>query len=123
MIEVYSENIEVGANSAVPFQNVALKKGCSAVLSGTGTINLNKCGVYLVSVDATAGTSTTIQLYKNGIAQPQAQATGTAISFSTLVQVNENNSCCPCDSATALQVINTTAGTFTNINCCVTKVC
>ena len=123
MLEAYSTDITVAADAVVPFNNVTVEKGCTAILSAPGTINLNKCGVYLVSVDATAEASTTIQLYKNGIAQPQAQATGTAISFSTLVQVNENNSCCPCDSATALQVINTTAGTFTNINCCVTKVC
>lgn len=121
MLEVYSNNIEVGANTSVPFNNVSLKKGCTAELSGTSTINLNKCGVYKVSCNASAETNTTIQLYKDGIAQPQAQSTGGNPSFITLVQVDDNNSCCPCSSATSLQIMNTTATTFSNIAVVVTK--
>lgn len=123
MLEVYSTEVEVAADSAVPFQNVSLKKGCTAELSGSNTITLNKCGVYMVSCDASAEASTTLQLYKNGIAQPQAQSTGTTPSFVTLVQVSDNNSCCPCASGVSLQVINTTATTLTNVNAVVTKVC
>ena len=123
MLEVYSNNIEIGANTVVPFDNVSLKKGCTATLSGTSTIDLNKCGVYMVSCSASAEASTTIQLYKNGIAQPQAQSTGTTPSFTTLVQVADNNSCCPCSSATSLQVMNSTATTLSNIDVVVTKVC
>lgn len=123
MLEVYSIEVEVAADSAVPFQNVSLKKGCTAELSGTNTITLNKCGVYMVSCDASAEASTTLQLYKNGIAQPQAQSTGTTPSFVTLVQVSDNNSCCPCASGVSLQVMNTTATTLTNVNVVVTKVC
>lgn len=122
MLEAYSLNIDVAANTAIPFQNVSLKKGCTAELSGTNTITLNKCGVYMVAVDATASVATTIQLYKDGIAQPQAQSTGTALSFVTLVQVPENNSCCPCSSGTTLQIINETAATYDNVNIVVTKV-
>ena len=122
MLEVYSTNVEVAAETAIPFQNVSLKKGCTAELSGTSTIKLNKCGVYMVSCDASAEASTTIQLYKDGVAQPQAQSTGITPSFVTLVQVPENNSNCPCASAVSLQVVNTTATTFTDCNAVITKV-
>lgn len=123
MLEVYGLNVNAGENSPVEFNNVSLRKGCTATLSGNSTINLNKCGVYMVSVDASSTTTPTIQLYKNGVAQPQAQSTGGASSFVTLVQVDENNSCCACTSPTSLQIVNTgAAATFTNINCCVTKV-
>jgi hypothetical protein len=122
MIEIYSTDIDVATNTAIPFQNVSLKKGCTAELSGTSTIKLNKCGVYMVSVDASASASTTIQLYKDGVAQAQAQATGITLSFNTLVQVTENNGCCACASPVSLQIINETAATFTDINVCVTKI-
>ena len=122
MLEVYSTDIDVAANTAIPFQNVSLKKGCTAELAGTNTITLNKCGVYMVSFDGSAEASTTVELYKNGVAQPQAQSTGITPSFETLVQVPENNSCCPCTSGVSLQIVNTTATTFTNANVVVTKV-
>lgn len=124
MLEVYSLNVEVAADSAVPFNNVSLKKGCTATLSGNATINLNKCGVYMVSCDGSAEATTTIQLYKNGVAQPQAQSTGGTPAFVTLVQVDEDNSCCACASPTTLQVVNVgaAAATFTDINVCITKV-
>lgn len=122
MLEAYSENVTVTANSAIPFQNVSIKKGCTAELSGTSTVELNRCGVYMVSVDASAETSTTIQLFKNGVAQPQAQSTGTSLCFVTLVQVPENNSCCPCTAPVSLQVVNTTATTFTDCNVVITKI-
>ena len=121
MLEAYSTNVEVGADAPIPFQNVTLKKGCTAELSGAGTIQLNKCGIYMVSVDSTAGASTTIQLYKDGIAQPQAQSTGTTLGFSTLVQVQNNNCGCACSSPTTLQFINETAATFDSCNIVVTK--
>ena len=123
MLEVYSINVNAGANAPVPFNNTSLKKGCSATISGVNTIELNKCGVYKISVDASAEASTTLQLYKNGVAQEQAQSTGSSPSFTTLVQVSENNSNCPCNSATIIQVMNTVATTLTNVNCCITKVC
>lgn len=122
MLEAYSLNVAVAADTPVPFQNVSLKKGCTAELAGTNTIRLNKCGVYMVAVDASTAATTTIQLYKDGIAQPQAQSTGVTPSFTTLVQVTENNSCCPCATGTTLQVVNTNATTFTNANITITKV-
>lgn len=122
MLEVYSTNIDATADTAISFQNVSLKKGCTAELSGANTIKLNKCGVYMVACDASAEASTTIQLYKDGVAVPQAQGTGLNPSFTTLVQVADDNSCCPCASAVSLQVMNTTAATFTNVNVSITKV-
>lgn len=123
MIQVYSTNITVAANTAIPLNNVAFKKGCTAELNGTSTISLNKCGVYMVSFDASSATSTTVQLFVNGVAQPQAQATGTNPSFVTLVSVGENNTCCPCSAPTVIQFMNTGAeATFTDFNVVVTKV-
>ena len=121
MLEAYSLNTEVGATSPITFSNVSLKKGCTAVLSGASSVELNKCGVYMVSFDGVAGTSTTVQLYKNGVAQPQAQSTGTTLGFETLVQVSENNCGCPCSSPTTLQFMNETAATFDVANVVVTK--
>ena len=122
MLEVYSTDVAVAANTAIPFQNVSLKKGCTAELSGTSSIELNKCGVYMVAVDASTEDAVTIQLYKNGVAQSQAQSTGVNPTFTSLVQVPDNNSCCPCTSGVTLQVISDTATTFTNANCVVTKI-
>jgi len=137
MIEVYSNNIEVTEGAAIPFNNVTIKKGCTAELSAPATIQLNKCGVYMVSCDATAvnegeaSETLGIQLTKNGLPQPQAQASATgetgdtvALGFTTLVQVAENNTCCCCTSPTTIQVLNSGAdATLTNINVSVTKIC
>ena len=122
MLEIYSENVTVVANEAVPFNNVSLEKGCTAQLSGASNIQLNKCGVYMVSVDASAEDPVTLQLYKNGVAQPQAQSTGDAPAFVTLVQVDKNNTCCACSSPVSLQIISADAGTLTNVNCVITKI-
>lgn len=123
MLEVYSLNQTVESLTPIPFTNVTLKKGCTAELSGTTTIQLNKCGVYMIAVDTSSATATTIELYKNGVAQEQAQSTGTTPNFTTLVQVSENNTCCPCSSPTTIQILNATdaEATFTNANVVVTK--
>ncbi len=52
MLQDYSDNIEVAANTAYTFNNVVLDKGCGENLSGPSTINLNQRGVYLVEMDA-----------------------------------------------------------------------
>ena len=124
MVEAYSLNVEVAADSAIPFNNEFIEKGCTATLTSPGTINLNKCGVYMVSVDASSATAASIQLFKNGVAQAQAQSTGTSPSFLTLVQVDKNNSCCACTSPVTLQVknIGSASATFTDVNVVVTKV-
>ena len=122
MLEAYSLNVAVSANSNVPFNSTSLQKGCTVTRTAPDTFVLNKCGVYMVSVDASAAASTTLQLYKDGVAQAQAQSTGLNPSFVTLVQVGKNNSCCPCASGTTLQVRNTVEGTLTDANIAITKV-
>ena len=122
MLEAYSIDVDVVAGAVVPFQNVSLQKGCTAELSGVGTIKLNKCGVYMVECNASSSVSTTLQLYKDGVAVPQAQSTGVNPAFTTLVQVNKNNSCCPCAEGVSLQVINAVEATLSDANICITKI-
>lgn len=128
MLQAYSNNITFADGAAVPLNNIAIQKGCTAVLGAPATIELNKAGVYMVSCDvaATAGTGT-LQMYKNGVAQPFAKAIidTDSGSFTSLVQVPENNSrCCCISSPTTLQFIyDATAATTGDINVVVTKVC
>lgn len=135
MLEVYSLNVEVAENSAIPLNNVSIQKGCTAVNSAPATIQLDRCGVYMVSCDCSAVPEDAglmaIQMYKNGVAQPQAQASSTGetgdtttMGFQTLVQVSENNTNCCCSSPTLLQIFNVgVEATYSNINVCVTKIC
>ena len=124
MIEGYSLNVAVGANTPIPFNNTTIQKGCSAVKAGTSSFELNKKGVYMVAFDSSTGTASTVQLYKNGVAQPQAQTIGTgSLGFYTLVQVPQDNTTCCCTSPTLVQVMNTSPSTFSNANVCITKVC
>lgn len=134
MLEAYSTNIEVAENSAIPFNNITIKKGCTVELSAPATIQFNKAGVYMVSCDASiepaAAGEISIQLSKNGVLQPQtiAIATGAAdaisnLSFDTLVQVREDNTCSCCTAPTTVQLINGAAGTFSIADIVVTKIC
>ena len=120
MLQSYSIGIDVGADTPIPFNNVSLRKGCTVTQSGVSTFDLNKCGIYHVEVDGTATAETTFQLYKDGVALPQAQSTGTTLGFSTLVQVDHNNCDCACASPTRIQVVNTTA-TNVDDNIVITK--
>ena len=135
MIQVYSTNIAVDEDSFIPLQNVKTQKGCSASMSGVSTINLNKCGVYKITVDGSATPTTaglmSIDLYKNGVALPEAQSsvTGTAdavstMGFTTYVQVSSSNSCKCFDSPVSIQIFNSGVdATFLNVNVTVDKVC
>lgn len=125
MLEVYSLNVTAAADASFSLDNVTIEKGCTARLIGNSTIQLNKCGVYMVSCDGSAAAAATIQLKKDGVLQPQAQSVGTSPSFMTLVQVPNNNTNSCCSSPTTLQIVNPTAAseTLTNLNVCVTKVC
>ena len=105
MIQIYSTNINFAENSAIPFENIVLDKGCAEKLSAPATIELEQRGVYLVKVDgfgtgSEAGTDT-VQLYVNGVAQAQAQSQFTTTTagisnfgFNCLVQVAQNNCNC-----------------------------
>ena len=135
MLEVYSKSVTALANSAIPLNNVALDKGTSTKLQGVSTIEFNKCGVYKVSVSASAVATVagviTIQLEKNGVIQPQAETSATAadtttiypLAFTTLVQVDHNNCNCPCSSPDRISLINAGVGTtYNQIDVVVTRV-
>ena len=136
MIQAYSSNLTMAANTAYPFNNLVIDKGCAEKLSAPASIQLNRQGVYLVEVDgfgtgAAAATGTT-QLMVNGVAQPQAISSYAAAAgdvsefgFKTFVQVSENNCQCNCiSSPTVIQVMNGPAAlTDAHINIVVTKIC
>ena len=136
MLQVYSNNLTVEANSVFPFDNVVVDKGCAETLSAPATIQLNQRGVYLVEMDGFAMpdsvAETSVQLYINSVPQPQAISTFTGASvtsattfgFKTFVKVTENN--CPCNvlaGPTTLQFMNgETALTDAHINVVITKI-
>lgn len=136
MLQVYSSNLAVDANAVFPFNNVVVDKGCGETLSAPATIQLNKQGIYLVEMDGfatpDAATEVTVQLYVNGVAQPQAitsfvpaAITDTrAFGFKTFVRVLENNCQCNClTSPTTLQFMNgETALSEAHINVVITKI-
>jgi hypothetical protein len=137
MLEAYSQNISVQQNVAIPFNNTSISKGCSVEKAGTSTINLNKCGVYEVNFDATLSAASTagniqVQMYKNDTAVPQAVSAASSsgatnivtLSFSTLVQVTENNSNCCCSGPTTLRFMNIgPSATYVQANVVVRKIC
>lgn len=135
MLKLYSLNVEVGQNGSIPFNNISLAKGQSAVLSAPATIQFNRSGIYMVSVDASitpaAAGDVSIQLAKNGLLDQGSFSTATGaadqtttLGFTTLVQVRENNTCCCNTSPTTIQIINTgQAGTFPIVGITVTKIC
>lgn len=119
MLEVYSKNVNVAENANIPLTTVALLKGTSTQLLGASTVQLNKCGVYEVTVSGSvigsAAGEIIVQLEKNRIAQPQAVSLITAadatsqmpFSFTTLVQVPDNNYInCPCATTTTISLRN-----------------
>lgn len=122
MFEAYSLDTTVASQTAIPLNNVTISKGCAIKQSAPATIQLNKCGVYEVSCNAAGAEAITVQLYKDGVAQPQAQSTGTTACFTTFVQVDHNNSDCCCASPTILQVMNMGAEATLDINVCVNKI-
>lgn len=136
MLELYSLNVEVDQNGTIPFNNVDLAKGCTAVLTAPGTVQFNKSGVYVVNVSASitpaAAGDVSIQLAKDGVLElgSFSTATGaagdtTALAFESLVQVPFNNNPCNCSTnPTTVQLINTgQAGTFPIVRMVVTKLC
>lgn len=136
MLQVYSTNLTVEANTAFPFNNVVVEKGCGAVLSAPATVQLNRRGIYMVKVDGfatpDAATEVAVQLMVNGVAQPQAISSFVPASitdtrtfgFTTFVRVLENNCNCNClTSPTTIQVMNgTTALSDAHINMVITQI-
>ena len=119
MLELYSLNVEVDENGTVPFNNVDLAKGCTAILTAPGTVQFNKSGVYMVDVSASiepaAAGDVSIQLAKNGVLELGSFSSATAaagdniaLGFTSLVQVSHNNNPCNCTTnPTTIQLINT----------------
>lgn len=136
MLQVYSDNLTVAENTVFPFNNVVMDKGCGEALSAPATIQLNKQGVYLVEMDGfatpDAATEVSVQLYVNGVAQPQAitsfvptTVTDTrTFGFKTFVRALQNNCNCNClTSPTTLQFMNgDTALSEAHINVVITKI-
>ena len=136
MLQVYSDNLTVAENTVFPFNNIVMDKGCGEALSAPATIQLNKQGIYLVEMDGfatpDAATEVSVQLYVNGVAQPQAitsfvpaAVTDTrTFGFKTFVRVLQNNCNCNCLTApTTLQFINgDTALSEAHINIVITKI-
>lgn len=114
------------ANQLIPLTQ-KIRKGCTATLN-SNTISLNAKGVYMVSVNAdftaTEAGNTTLQLFNNGVAIPDAKSTVTATaggtvtqSFTTLITVN-----CPALMPN-LTLTESVAGTLVNASVVVTKIC
>lgn len=136
MLNAYSQNIAIAANSTIPFNSVSLRKGCSAVLSGVSSIQLNKRGVYEVIFNevatATDAGNVVVSMTQNGTVLPRTTttitgattATSVTVPISTLVQVSEDNTCGCSTSPTVLQFINTgVAVTANDVSVVVTKIC
>lgn len=137
MTESYSTNVTVAAGALVPFNVTAIQKGCTSVLSGTSSFNLNKSGVYMITVNAYGATTETsgnigLQLYVNGnaVTNAEAQEQSTAatdvvsIAFTKLVQVPNNNTCACNTSPTVITVEGVGETALWNlVNIVITKVC
>lgn len=138
-LEAYSINKTVSANTPVPLDIRNIEKGEFASCNNNGTANIvfNKCGLYKVTVTASAvaeeAGSISIQLYQDGTALPNALSTVTAadttnsrtLVIDKLIQVSKNNNpCCCCSSPSTVTIMNTGVGaTFDPINVVVTKYC
>ena len=131
-----NQNQTLTTGQSLIFNNINLLNGCSIdFIAGSGSIELEKSGVYLVTVDAIAVESgtvgdVTIQLQKNGVNVNGATASENStadtdivnLSFSTLVRVLP--SCASIDNTTVLTILNTGVGaTFSNVNINIIKLC
>lgn len=136
MLQLFSSNLTVEANTPFSFNNVALEKGCGIQLSAPATIQFDHRGLYLIEMDGFATpdavTEVSIQLTVNGVAQPQAISTFVpaaitdtrTFGFKTVIQVSENNCKCNClSSPTIIQFMNgDTALSDAHINVVVTQI-
>ena len=136
MLQAYSSNVTITAGSAIPFNNVIIDKGCAEKLTAPATVEIETRGVYLVKVNGfgtgSAASDETIQLYVNGVAQPQAQSQFTTVSgdvsnfsFCSLVQVTENNCSCNCYSSPTVLQVRAEGSDLTDgyANIIITKLC
>lgn len=135
MLEVFSSNVTVASGASIPLNNILLLKGCSAALSGANSITFNKCGIYLVTVNANATSAdatgeVSIQLAKNGVLQaiPSSETVASttaihALSFTALVQVPGNSSKCDrCSVPTTITIENVGNAATIDLNVTVTAI-
>lgn len=134
MIETYSNNLTVESNSVVTF-NTTFQKGNTVTKAGDGTIQLNKCGIYELNLNAvgiaSSGGNITLQLLINGSAVPNAFSSVTAtdttsthsLNFTTKIQVPISyNKCDACSPAFTVSIVNSgVAATYSLVNVVVTK--
>ena len=123
MIQAYSQDITVSAMQAIPFNFVSAKKGCTATQASPTNFELHKSGVYEVCCGVSAAAAETIQLYKDGVAVPEARRTGTSPSFTTLVRADIEGSCGCCAVPAVLQVMAEDAATLADASIVITKLC
>lgn len=136
MLEAYSKNKTIAANDVLTFDSVSLVKGCTAKLNGVSSIELNKKGVYEITLDVIGTPSesgvVTINMLKDGVVLQQGiiniplVATTVSISPSNTVLVTvERDYVGTCSSSpTTIQFVNVGVGlTNANLNVVVTKIC
>lgn len=110
MLYAYTDTTQaIAEGGVVIFNTNGIQTGCVAThQAGTGAVDLNRPGFYMVHFNADASDTAIgeveLQLYQNGIAIPGAKATtyiavadGIAnLGFTALVRVA--GSTCPCDT-------------------------
>ena len=131
MLQAYSTNLTLATNDLIAFNTVEAIGRTVTGTAGSSTIMLNAPGVYFINFNA-SGTTTAegtfgVQMLKDGVAEPQAQAAVEttaggegAVAFSTLISVGR--SCCCQDNRVAV-TFEYTGGDGTGLaNVVVTKV-
>ena len=131
MLQAYSTNLTLTTKTLITFDTVEAIGRTVTATAGGNTIMLNAPGVYFISFNA-SGTTTEagtfgIQMLKDGVAEPQAQASMAttaegegAVAFSTLISVGR--SCC-CQNNRVAVTVEYTGGDGTGLaNVVVTKV-
>lgn len=137
MLDTYSNSDQtVATDGIIIFNTNRVQTGCTAThAAGTGSISLNKPGFYLVHFNGDAAESgvagdITVQLFKNGILVPGAEATedSTAVtdianlSFEAIIRVTPD--CLSCGTSVSLTFVDTgVAAAFSNVEVVVTKLC
>lgn len=122
----------LAVNDLVALGSPSIRTGCTATLSGTTAINLNRPGFYKVTftaVASAAAANATINMLRNGSQIPgwTASAFSTAagdnvnLVIDAIVQVGPNDTCNQALSAVALTFAAASAITVTNATVSVTK--
>lgn len=101
MLRTYSKNITTTANTPIPFNVDKINIGSSVKHPTSTNINVDRPGYYIVTLDVSfTGTAglTSIQLYADGVAIPDAIITTTIVadsysdcSFTTIIKANRGN--------------------------------